>query len=1250
MKRFFIAGLLLVSLTTLMLAQSSNGRLIGTVSSGDGVLPGAEVEIRDNATGKIVNVITSGEGTFSVPAIDVGTYTVTVKAAGFKVSTVENVKIDIGREYSLDVKLEIGSVQETVTVTGGSDIVNSSSAEISTTVTKKEILELPLNGRNPLALVGLQAGNNNAGINGSRSASLNFTRDGINVQDVFIRNGFVNDTPTTDNTGEFTIATANTGAESGFGSSQIQLFTPRGGKDFHGALFAYNRNSKFAANNFFSNRQGQFVATDAAVIAGRATAGTDRQPRPFLNRNQFGGKLSGPLPIPHFGDGGGPAIYKDKGFFFFSTERFVLRQQLAKTTTVLNANARNGIFAYRPTGTVAPGQCITFEAGVCRVNVLTGQGLTGAIPASQQGVLPIDGTIASRFITPLPIGNRPDLGDGLNTIGYGFNQSDPEDRKEYTFRGDLDINESNSASVTYRFNQTVDARPDLDNTFNPTALVSTDAATKFFRAGWVHSNGSFTNELLGGLQDAPVLFINSNLPQTNAFVGIPLVTSAELVFRNQGRNTKFWTIKDNASYVMGNHIFRFGGEYQKYSVVALNEAGVGTPTYNITGTGNLNTPRLSLALFPGTISPASRTAADNLRYLLGGIIGGGTAAANVTSQTSGYVAGAIQDRTLNYDTIAMYVSDQWKIRSNLTLNLGVRYERYSSLKAPNALYLEPVLGSDPVASLLNPTGIIDFVGKNSGKRGDYTKADNNNFGPVLGAAYSFKGKGFLKYLFGGEGEESILRGGFAMKYVNDEYFRSLENTLLNNSGLSSTAVAFQNGSANLNARLGSLPALVVPTYLQPPFAFSTLTSIAPLLTGSRAILSANDPNLQVPVQYDYSVSFVRQLGRDTALQVSYIGTRSNQLVRSIDYGQIDITKNGFGADHVRAFKNNIVSGSIFGNAACIANGTCQALTVIPTLPTDAQNFLQGNIGAGTTADDATTLAINNLGGPVQFFANPKFSPINYLTNGGRFRYNSLQVELRRRFSAGLSLNANYTFQKILTDVQDDGVNQTRISPFLDNNNPDLNYSRPNYDVTQTFNVLSLYELPFGKGRKFLDYGGVAGAIFGGWTFGNIVSVQTSTPLLFLDGRGTLNRAGRSGFQTGTTNLTNDQIRNLFGVREVNGVIYYIDPTVISPNGRGSDGILLPHSGQVFFNNAPNSTGNIGRHNFNGPMFWNWDASLQKDFRLNETMKFVIRAEAFNVTNSTRFNNPNTDINSGNFGRILSARSPRIMQFGARFEF
>src|SRR4051812_29052328 len=258
MRRLVPAVLMLCLLAITAFAQSNSGTLVGTVSGPDGVLPGATVTVTDNQTHKERTVLTNSDGGFRFSQLEFGTYTVSVTATGFKGFTATDLKIDAGREYSMAPTLEVGSINETVTVMAGADVINSTNAALSNTISTKDVKELPINGRNPLALLNLLAGVNptSASINGQRSTVTNYTRDGLNIQDNFIRlGGFVQDRPTVDDTGEFTATLQNAGAE--FSSSQtIQLVTPRGGADFHGALYEFNRNSKFGANNFFSNLNG----------------------------------------------------------------------------------------------------------------------------------------------------------------------------------------------------------------------------------------------------------------------------------------------------------------------------------------------------------------------------------------------------------------------------------------------------------------------------------------------------------------------------------------------------------------------------------------------------------------------------------------------------------------------------------------------------------------------------------------------------------------------------------------------------------------------------------------------------------------------------------------------------------------------------------------------------------------------------------------------------------------------------------
>jgi len=226
-----ILGLLVVVLQLSIQAQTTTGRLSGVVSGPDGVLPGASVTATDDSTKKETTVVTDGEGSFLFPQLEFGTYTVKVTAQGFKTYVGQEVKIDVGRDYKLEPKLEVGDVSATVTVTAGADIITSTTSQISNTVSPQQILSLPLVTRNPLELTRLQSGTQsnqfqNTTINGVRTSFTNITRDGINIQDSFIRTNatdFAPGRPSVDDTAEFTVITSNQEADQGYGSAQIRL-------------------------------------------------------------------------------------------------------------------------------------------------------------------------------------------------------------------------------------------------------------------------------------------------------------------------------------------------------------------------------------------------------------------------------------------------------------------------------------------------------------------------------------------------------------------------------------------------------------------------------------------------------------------------------------------------------------------------------------------------------------------------------------------------------------------------------------------------------------------------------------------------------------------------------------------------------------------------------------------------------------------------------------------------------------------
>ena len=1270
MRKVLLTAFMLCSFAAFALAQSSVGRINGTVSGPDGLLPGATVTLTDTQTGRSYTTTTGGSGDYKFESINFGVYTLKVTSDGFKSYVANNVKIDANRAYRLNPKLEIGDVTAEVTIQAGAELVNSSNAQLSTTVSPKQVLDLPINGRNPLALLNLQAGVNptSNSINGQRSASVNYTRDGINVQDNFIRTGgFVSDRPTVDNTGEFTVVTQNSGAELGNGgSTQVLLVTPRGGKNFHGAGYLYNRNSRLAANEFGNNS------------AGRDAAGNENAPKPFLNRNQYGFKISGPVPMPGFGEGT-PAFFKDKGFFFFNYERFDLRQQSSRTTTTLLPAFRDGTFNYTDTNGVARS-----------VNILTGAGLTAPIPAVSNGVLAVDPVIQQRILANLPTsGNSVITNNGLTQRNI-FNVTDNTKRSTYVSRIDVEIDDKNSIYGVFRHVNNNDDRPDVEFGFDQTPFVNVTSKERFFVAAWRTVIGSsLTNEFRVGYTDGGPFFAQTKgLPQDFIIGGLPFITDPAASFQDQGRATKLYTIQDNASYSFGNHTFRFGGEVLIQRITAVNNFGA-TPTFTLS-TGNNAFQALDAALFPGGISTTNRNNANSLRALLGGVIGGGTVAATFQGPGVGPVLRTGTVENFEFSTYGFYVSDSWRVKPNLTLTLGLRYDYFTPLKNPEQIYVEPDLeGARSVAeartALLDPTGQIDFVGVNSGTPGTFYRPDRNNFGPNIGVAYSpnFE-KGIGKWLFGGQGR-STIRGGFRIGYINDEFVLAARNAGSANQGLDFTVNALQNGSTVLNARTSNPPGFVLPPFQTPPISFAA--GNARVGNFFNTIFSA-DPDLQMQKNYEYSVGFQREIGWNTAIEIRYVGGASNNLHQATDFNQVNTGAGNFLNDF-RTARNNCqvaiaANNAIAANTTRFLDGRCASSEYrgqggLPgQVDISASNsvlnffipFFRTTLAQGNVADLAiavVTNGFNNLPAGSGFDAlsllnNPNGGVVDFLTDQGKFRYNSLQFEVRRRFSDGLQFQANYNFQKILTDSGSD--NQSRFNPFLDINNPGAEYARADYDRTHTINMNVNYELPFGKGKRFLNHGGWVDKIFGGFQLTGIGNISSGAPISIKDRNGTLNRIGRSNRQTADSSLTNDQIKDLTGLFFVGGDVFFINPSAIGPDGSATNGNVTGTAdsrfpGQVFFRAQPGTTGNLQRAFLNGPWYYNFDAGIIKNIRFGERYRVQIRAEAFNVLNKTNWfigENTNTfdiDDSAGTtFGQIPLGNtfSPRIMQLALRIEF
>lgn len=1279
LRRLLIAFALTLLHASLLFAQNTTGKIVGTVSAPDGAVAGATITVTDDQTGKERTVTSNGEGAFEVPQLEFGSYSVRIAATGFKTFVATKVKIDAGREYQLNAQLEVGQIVEQVVVTAGGEPINASNAELSMTISREQIRELPLNGRNPLALLTLTpgAGPTTNSINGQRSSSTTITRDGLNVQDNFIRTGaFVDDRPTVDDIAEFTITTQNAGAELGGGASLVQLVTPRGGTEFHGNLYEFNRNSKFAANNFFNN------ATPDAQ--GNAI------PKPFLNRNEFGGSISGPSPILRFGEGG-PSLIRNKAFFFFNYEGFRLAQQVSANATTLLPQARNGDFTFIDTVT---GQTRT-------INVLTGGGFASPLTAAQGGVLSVDPLIQSRILSQLPTsGNGLTTGINLTQI-INFNRSNPVTRNQWVARYDVEVNDQNSFKIVYKRKNETNSRTDIASGFSTVPFVNQVDPTHFLSAAyrWTGS-AKFSNEVGGGFQLTNPFFNESHIPPDFFIGGLPLgITHPEGTFTDQGRDTKYYNIQDNAVYSFGNHSFRFGGQIEFFKLQSEVNFGV-LPTYTISTTGNQFTPGLTATQI-GRINTTDLARANSLRYLLGGIIGTATQTFNLIDPQTGY-ASTSDIQPLDFKIYSAYFADQWRLKPNFTLNLGLRYDYYTPLHSPVGNYLEPVIqNGDLVASILDPDGHLDIIGGNSGRAGTFTKPDLDNFGPNVSFAYSPQvHSGFLSRILS---ESFVLRGGIRVNYVNDEYVKSTSTLLGGNPGLRSFTSTTVNGLNNFRAALtprgifGPIPTFPVPAFTPPPLSFEQNN-----INQGGAQMFGVDPNLQVQRVYEYNFGIQRNLGFNTVLEVRYVGGRSNDQIQTTTFNQLDIRSTGFLSDFRKAQQNCRLQGATRPGGATAFDPMflCTDARFNPAIPgSQPLTVFSGLVGGGFLNDQGTILPLiqagrvgslaqfyflNGLNGTVPIVSNPNVFVDEILTNSGRFRYNGLQAEIRRRFNNGISVQANYTFQKTLTDIPFE--DQNRQGEIQDNNNPNLNYSRPDYDRTHTFNFNAIYELPFGRGKRFLNSGGWAQRIFGGLQFTSVLNWVSGPPIGVIDPRSTSTITFQSGRQTATTSLSIPELRKLTGIFNTPNGIYFFDPKILCATATAPGRPTLtcfdlnqalpagytlasvratsplgqaPFAGQVFFFNEAGSTGNMPRNALNGMPYFNWDAGFSKNIRLGENRRLQFRVEAFNVLNNqvpffgtnSAYTQARLDVNSNNFGRVTQIyNTPRIIQFGARFDF
>src|SRR6267142_120982 len=312
--KMLLVGLAIFMAQVAIQAQTTTGSLSGTITDpSTAVVPGATVTVVNNATGAERSAISSSTGTFDFQTLQPGTYTISVEAKGFRKAVARDIIVSIASAAQVTIPLEIGSASETVTVTATQEVINSSSPSLTNVINTRQVVDLPLAGRNPVDLAALQAGiavvgtdTRGASVSGLRQTAVNLTQDGINAMDNFVKTSsfFAITTPSLNSTSEFSITTGTVGSDSGRGAAQVNLVTKGGSNEFHGGAFLQLNNSWTDANLFFNNFNGQ--------------------PKPIFRQHFDGFDIGGPMMIPRLGEGKRHFFSgKDKAFIFFSYEKFV---------------------------------------------------------------------------------------------------------------------------------------------------------------------------------------------------------------------------------------------------------------------------------------------------------------------------------------------------------------------------------------------------------------------------------------------------------------------------------------------------------------------------------------------------------------------------------------------------------------------------------------------------------------------------------------------------------------------------------------------------------------------------------------------------------------------------------------------------------------------------------------------------------------------------------------------------------------
>lgn len=1153
---------LLILLAVSSFAQTANARLEGNVQDSSGaVVPGVKVLIVNTATQARSEVVADADGSFVFPTLQPGKYTLTAEATGFRTAVLSGIELSVGATVAQIVKLEVGPTTESISVEANSLTVQTTDSQVSSAVLMRDIDTLPQLGRNPITLaifqpgvqIDIRAGQDSSfsHVNGLRQGSNNARLDGIDVNDSLVpRLGLTLTAVNSDSVSEFRVVTQGGKAEYGRSAgAQVELITRSGTNTYHGAAYDYLRNTRLNANDFFNNQSGGTV--------------------PKFIQNLFGGSFGGP-------------IIHNKTFIFGNYQGTRTAQGVIRNRTVPTALAKLGIYQYRAGGTV---QSFDFAK------------------ADPRGI-GVDPAVAKLFAA-YPAPNNNDVGDGLNSAGFRFNNPVSSVNDQFTIRGDHHLTSNHILFLRWSWFRTssVDFLNNADASF-PGQPQGTQGGHR-----WGFSTGSnwtvtptLINEFVIGHQSATSDFLRPNRPQgpayvTNLFTDIPFMLFA------QGRNSPVNDVTDTITKVWNKHTFKAGANLRFTTQYGYNFGGVYPNITTTLGNGNI---------VPSTVGPAALSPSDrNTFELLYNDVLGRIDQVTQTFYSNLKVfqaAGTPRVRNFILNESGYFFQDDWRVNRRLTLNLGLRYE-YFGLPHERDGFQGSIDQAASISTLGTSTNLTIVPG------GALYSKDSNNFAPRFGFAYDP----------GGDGKMAI-RGSWGIFF--DRTIGSIVNAVDGNTpGFAQSVPVFpnQNGSdIRFNDKY--------PLPSQPPAPVLTLP-----VTRSTSLILAT-PHLRTGYVQSYGLNVQREVLRNTILQVGYIGNRGVKLFMNQDVNQPKIFGDFLTAfKEIQAFQNNNATVVPASNVFIKLYGT-PAAAISSLGATNFSRSLVGNIANTLDRNQYTRYAAAGI--PSNYLRNyPQFNQVILGTNSGRSAYDSLQVSLRR--SAGdLQWGANYTWSKSIDNISTEGNGFT--TP-IDNFNLALNRSRSDFDRPHSFNLSAFYAVPFGKGKRFgSGIPRLLDTAIGGWSVGMLQVAQSGQPFSVNSQRLTTAISGL--LAAGTYATFNGTDRNIGSVERRSNGVFYFTPDQVAQFG-------FPGAGEF---------GNSGRNVFRNAVFFESDISMVKKFAITEHQAVSFRTEAYNLFNHPNFglaaanlniNNPTT---FGKFSQTLGtqsgASSARIMQMVLRYDF